>query len=101
MTAFTFTTKDGYLQYRSQWKEQYRQLSADIRDFKFCRKHSSIGTDHYERIKKAHSTQFGFWPQTLAWAGRKKATEMLEELKLAKVEAQRQYLAARARELAA
>ena len=94
-----FKGKDEYLQYRAQWKQDYAQLSANIRDFKFCRKSpttiAALGqTDRYERVKKAHSNQWGFWPSSLAWRGRKEAAAMLDELKLAKIEAQRQYLEA-------
>jgi hypothetical protein len=95
-----FQGKDEYLQYRKQWKHEYAQLSADTRDFKFCRKSlntiAKLGqTDRYNRVKSKHSNQFGFWPEGLAFKNRHKATAMLEELKAAKIEAQRQYLSAR------
>lgn len=66
---FTFTNKETYLAYRSEWKAQYKKLSADIRAVKHTWKHHSL---------------------------RRKATAMLEELKLARVEAQRLYQAERA-----
>ena len=69
MTTFKFNSKETYLAYRSEWKANYKSLSQTIRD----NKHTWT---HY-RLKK-------------------QATAMLEELKEAKMEAQRQYLAAKA-----
>lgn len=92
---FTFNSKETYLQYRNIWRQKYAALSQVIRDCKFCRK-STIGhtpkqLERYEATRKAHANQFGFWPQSLCLHYRKMATEMLEELKMAKVEAARQY----------
>jgi len=104
--TFTFTNKETYLQYRADWKQRYAKLSALIRDFKFARqgtlKITRLGQsmERYAAIEKAHRTQWGFYPAVLAWAHRRKATAMLDELKLAKIEAQRQYLADRAAQIA-
>lgn len=99
--TFTFNSRESYLQYRTEWKAKYAKLSDDIRDFKFCRKLRNVDTERYDRVKKAHATQWGFWPQSLAFGGRLKAADMLEELKAAKAEAQRQYLAQKAAQMAA
>lgn len=96
MTKFTFNSKETYLQYRSAWKQSYAALSQTIRDLKWCRKLSSEGTDRYTATKLQHGTSWGFWPQSLAWRKRQEATARLAELKEAKQEAQRQYLANKA-----
>jgi hypothetical protein len=99
MIPFTFNSKETYLQYRNIWKQKYAALSQVIRDLKFCRKSqariSKLGQiGRYDRVRKEHSTQFGFDPNGLVqFRFRPMATEMLAELKLAKAEAQRQYLA--------
>lgn len=92
---FKFTNKEEYLAYRSNWKAQYKSLSQDIRNAKFCQWYCSLGekrttpqlTARYEEIKG-----YTHWSiPTLKFQAR----NMLEELKLAKVEAQRQYLASK------
>jgi hypothetical protein len=94
--TYSFNSKESYLQYRAAWKRRYAALAADIRELKFCRKRSSIDSERYERMRQAYGNAFGFWPQSLCWHLRQRATALLEELKLAKAEAQRQYLAAHA-----
>lgn len=94
MTA-KFNSKETYLQYRKMWKERYAALSQTIRDLKWCRKLANQGTERYNAIRKQHETQWGFSPQGLAWHYRQEATAQLLELKMAKEEAQRQYLASR------
>jgi hypothetical protein len=96
---FTFTTKEEYLQYRKEWKENYKQLSQQIRDFKFARWYRSLGEKRrtpeglarYQKIEAKYKTNC-FYVRGL----KVRATSMLAELKLAKEEAQRQYLAAKA-----
>ncbi len=83
----TFNSKETYLAYRSEWKANYKALSQQIRETKIDIKETQrangyAGSMQYELLKL-----------------RKKATAMLEELKLAKQEAQRQYLAAHKEEL--
>jgi len=97
MKKFTFNSKETYLQYRAIWKQRYAALSQVIRDLKYCRKYSSIGTDRYNEIKKQHETVYGFFAQHLAWRYRQQAAAMLVELKEAKEEAQRQYLESKAK----
>lgn len=92
----TFTDKASYLAYRAKWKADYRALADRIRALKRCRKHSAVGTEHYERVRESEGNQYGFYPQCLAEIFGRKATKLLEELALAKIEAQRQYLATRA-----
>ena len=64
-----FTNKEEYLAYRTQWKADYNKLSQEIRNYKRTWKHQEL---------------------------KAKATAMLQQLKFAKIEAQRQYLAAKA-----
>jgi hypothetical protein len=73
----TFTSKETYLAWRAEWRAKYAELSKTIRQ---CRiDHDRSGREFY----------------------RTRAREMMEVRKESKVEAQRQYLAAKAaRELA-
>ena len=95
---FTFTNKEEYLAYRSNWKAEYKELSQKIRNAKFCKWYCSLGearttpelTARFQAI--GHGTDWGYWS---IYKMRQKATAMLEELKLAKVEANRQYLASK------
>ena len=68
-TNIKFTSKETYLAYRSEWKVKYKAISNEIRIYKHSWKHNAL---------------------------KAKATAALEELKEAKQEAQRQYLAAKA-----
>jgi hypothetical protein len=83
----TFNSKETYLAYRSNWKATYKTLGQDIRIIKNDIKETQRAKGY------AGSMQYEFLKM------RKKATAMIEELKLAKVEAQRQYLAAHSEEL--
>lgn len=79
----TFNSKETYLANRSNWKAQYKQLSQQIRelnnDIKDAQRHREYaGVMQYRKLNL-----------------RKQATFMIEELKSAKVESQRQYLAAK------
>lgn len=99
---FKFTNKEEYLAYRSNWKAEYKELSQQIRDYKFCRWFVSlknpkrITSELEERFKKLvakHGNRFYY-----VYPLKQKATAMLAELKEAKQEAQRQYLATKAQE---
>lgn len=111
-----FTTKKEYLQYRKDWKEEYKTLSQNIREHKLIRRYLSktaneamkmvggilsydntkryfeyINTlnkenEHLQELLKKHKG-------TYLGSLRKHAREMLAELKEAKIEANRQYLA--------
>lgn len=74
---FTFTNKETYLAYRSNWKAEYKTLSQEIRALKAQMRESG------------HQIT---WTEFSALAKLKaKATAMIEERKESKVEAQRQY----------
>jgi hypothetical protein len=76
--SITFTNKETYLAWRTKWRAKYAKLSETIRECKRDRNRS--GREFYRR----------------------QACGMMEVRKASKVEAQRQYLAAKAeRELAA
>jgi len=102
---FTFTTKEEYLAYRSNWKAQYKQLSQDIRDLKFCRWFASlknpvrITPDLEERFKMLSTKHGNIYYFYCIHASKSKATTMLDELKEAKAEAQRQYLVAHGKDM--
>ena len=79
-----FNNKETYLMYCSNWKSEYKQLSQTLREQK-------------QDIRNTSMPSF-----TQYWnlrCNKKKATAMLEELKEAKKEAQRQYLASKEKEL--
>jgi hypothetical protein len=104
----TFTTKEEYLAYRSNWKAQYKELSKDIRDLKFCRSfpqaHRFENPKSVERYREIEKRLFNNPNTCVEWKlieKRVKAFRMLEELKEAKKEAQNQYIATKAKELEA
>lgn len=112
----TFTNKQEYLQYRKEWKETYKQLSNDIRESKWMRNISQRAysdgynqTYEYNRVVKyvestllenkryielynKHIGKF-IWYRLIPDIKKMslKAKNMLDELKLAKIEANRQY----------
>jgi hypothetical protein len=100
MTKFTFTTKEEYIAYRANWKAEYSKLSQQIRDRKFCRWYGSLQLPERksEAMQKRYDALVKKEGFSCAYVTplKNKATEMLEELKAAKVEAQRQYLATKA-----
>lgn len=77
---FTFTNKEEYLAYRSAWKAEYKELSKTIRELK-----ADIRETQKNRIH-AGGMQYTLIKE------RKAARSMLDDLKLSKIEAQRQYL---------
>jgi len=103
MTTFTFTNKETYLAYRSNWKAEYKQLSQQIRDYKFMNWFMSLrlperitpqNQARFDKLKAQYGSRFYYIEPLKA-----KARQMLEERKASKVEAQRQYLAAHSQEL--
>src|SRR5882672_9752897 len=101
MKNITFNSKETYLAYRSAWKAEYKNLSAEIRLLR-------IADRFYQRKQFAPLTLTAGEERCLANALKlsgpgalsyhrlnrsKRATELLAELKEAKIEAQRQYLA--------
>jgi len=75
----TFSTKQQYLNYRTEWKFSYKSLSIEIRNFK------------REIHASCHHITWSEYSQLLKL--KLKATEMLQELKEAKILAQEQYQA--------
>jgi hypothetical protein len=113
----TFTTKETYLQWRSDWKARYKLVSQNIRDLKmikreYCRawattkKESQAGTypaPDFSTVlyKKLHDVPgYDAAAKRVQRLGlesqRYEARTLLFTLDQAKVEAQRQYLAAHA-----
>lgn len=79
-----FKTKEEYLQYRNDWKDEYKQVSANIRELK----------NDIRNLQREGNPNVGIY-QSSREKHRKQATLMLIELKLAKEEAHKQYLAAK------
>ena len=100
-TSMQFNNKAEYLVFRANWRIQYNQLSQQIRDYKFCRWFTSLRradritpalSARYEKLKAIYGSRF-YYIEPL----KVQATLMLEERKASKVEAQRQYLAVKAK----
>jgi hypothetical protein len=101
MTNITFNSKETYLAYRSAWKAEYKTLSMEIRTLRLAvrfyqrKTFAQLAlTDTEERCLADGLKLCG--PSSLSFDRlnrSKRATEMLAELKKAKLEAQRQYLA--------
>ena len=113
MTNITFNSKETYLAYRSAWKAEYKKLSAEIRTLRladrFYQRSQLAGlplTEGEGRCLALAKEVCGGEPLSLhlmAFNRRRRsarATEMLAELKEAKNEAQRQYLAKKGAETA-
>lgn len=77
---FTFTNKEEYLAYRSAWKAEYKELSQTIRELKANIRETQKNREYAGRMQYALIKE------------RKAARTMLDDLKLSKMEAQRQYL---------
>ena len=73
-----FTTKAQYLVWRTTWKENYAALTQEIRKAKIQRKDK-------DALMRGGA-------QYTCWRLRQQATEMLEQRKQSKIEAQRQYV---------
>lgn len=112
---FTFTNKEEYLAYRSEWKAGYKELSNIIREKKWMRKEYSraynkakrqigAGRDYYSNLwattdallsdNKRYAELKQKYKSDKIWLEKYRAVakDMNEDLKLAKIEAQRQYL---------
>jgi hypothetical protein len=117
MNKFTFTTKETYLQYRSAWKDDYKELSKTIKERKWLRKEwqraynktyinlgdpfsNSGNYDKFRAYEKVLLDEVVGYNEMCSKHNlripletlRKNARIMNETLKLAKEEAQRQYL---------
>ncbi len=109
MKNIPFNSKETYLAYRSAWKAEYKNLSAEIRvlrlaDRSYQRSQYAgrlLGEAERRCLEQARQL-CAPEPFTLHLANfnrsrrRARATEMLAQLKEAKLEAQRQYLARKA-----
>jgi hypothetical protein len=102
-----FTTKDGYLAWRTAWRAEYKKLSAAIRLQKLmtkdCQRNPAVdwNTAKREWIRARPWTpeeqkRVDTWTETYtSYKGdlAAQATALLERRKWSKEEAQRQYLA--------
>ena len=117
---FTFKTKEEYLTYRSEWKKNYASLSQSIRIQRLFDKECGrnwnralllgfqVNGTYYDKIIATYKFQneFATEPKSELYLKLKSyidsskfikhtndtAFNMLEELKMAKLESQRQYL---------
>ena len=109
MNNIRFNSKETYLAYRSSWKAEYKRLSAEIRSLRLGdrfhqrSRHPHLELSPAEQRYLAEATvlcESVLFDSSLAVFHRHRrsarATEMLAELKEAKVEAQRQYLHSKA-----
>ena len=101
MTNITFNSKETYLAYRSAWKAEYKKLSAEIRTLRLAdrfyqrKSYAQLALTEPEESCLVEGLRL-YGPGSLSFNRlnrSKRATEMLVELKEAKLEAQRQYLA--------
>lgn len=78
---FTFNSRETYLEFRSNWKEEYMQISADIRSLKKTIKFTqrTTGETSFLIYRSLRNSQA-------------RANELLEMLAEAKQLAQKQYL---------
>lgn len=83
---FNFTNRAEYLEYRRQWKANYKELSQNIRSMKERMK---------DEAKKGNEDAAAICQREREIL-RKQARRALEQLAEAKVEAQRQYMASKA-----
>ncbi len=110
MNNILFNSKETYLAYRSAWKVEYKHLSTEIRVLRLADRlyqrsqYAGLPLSEAERRCLESARELcGSEPFSLHLANfnrsrrSARATEMLAELKAAKLEAQQQYLATRVR----
>lgn len=87
MTNFTFTTRETYVQWRAEWRRQYAELSAKIREQKLAFKHQQREYDYLSSV----ITPATYW-RALAdlTKSQKTAKVMLAQRELSKLEAAKQ-----------
>jgi hypothetical protein len=115
-----FKTKEEYLQYRKDWKEEYMALSQTIRDHKLIHKYYAQGANqaiqmvggkidnsninaYFRYVDQMHKENQKLQTLLLKYKNcrkylsgyRKEARLMMEELDNAKIEANKQYLASK------
>jgi len=101
MTNITFNSKETYLAYRSAWKVDYKKLSAEIRTLRLSDRFYQRKTFGQRALTESEERRLAdglrlCGPGSLSFNRlnrSKRANQMLAELKEAKLEAQRQYLA--------
>ncbi len=102
----TFKTKEQYLQWRTEWRARYKEISHDIRHLRLLRSahQSGLSQPKWDRCrpalleiqKKYTNKETGiFNVHYWLWKLRSEAIQMLEWRKESKPLAQQQYLAAR------
>ena len=84
MTTFTFNSRASYLEYRANWKNAYAELTLRQRNTK----------NELKKKFRANATN-AYIEQSAVASNKYLANEMLDELKMAKEEASRQYHAAK------
>src|SRR5258706_11385401 len=100
MKNITFNSKETYLAYRSAWKGEYKKLSTEIRTLRLAERFwqrkefgrlplTTSEEDCVAAANKLPGAGSFVYKRQIATVP---ATEMLTELKEAKLEAQRQYL---------
>lgn len=101
MKNITFNSKETYLAYRSAWKAEYKNLSAEIRTLRLADRFNQRKTFAHLALTDAEERSLAHGLKLCDLGSlsfnrlnrSKRATEMLAGLKEAKLEAQRQYLA--------
>lgn len=93
---YTFTNREEYKQYIIGWKSDYASISQNLRNAKFCNWYNKLGPKRQtkELIRKFNALEY--WHGSTYYSiliDKLQASAMLSELKAAKIEAQRQYLA--------
>jgi len=79
--VLTFNSRATYLEFRAEWKAEYKQVSANIREAKIAIKNSQ---------RESGNTPFQVYYRLRG--AQRRANEMLELLAVAKKLAQVQYL---------
>ena len=99
MTTFNFKTREEYLNWRAEWKAEYKELSRAIRELKCARKEYIWKYRPKDDNASKRRTKIGPNPNyssSASWKAASKsyrATNMLETLKEAKIEAGKQRAA--------
>lgn len=102
MTTFNFTDRASYLQWRAEWKSNYKQLSAETRKAKIDR---STANSAWGKLHRSwyEDEAIKLWKTfhnatATALANKLKANEQLDLLKEAKAAAAESYQENKARE---
>ncbi|HET8688787.1 MAG TPA: hypothetical protein VFM18_19390 [Methanosarcina sp.] len=79
-TPFTFNSRETYLAFRKEWKEEYLKVSKEIRESK----------NESKNMQREGRHSYSVYAKLAA--NRRVANELLETLKEAKQKAQQQYM---------